>query len=149
MTLWIDAQLPPAIAAWMTENLGVNAVAVRDLGLRDADDSVIFAAAKAADVTVMTRDSDFVDLLRCHGTQPRVLWLTGGNTSNARLKHILAATFTGTIAGGAAGWWLTRSMPKTKGPTATHLVPFGGAIGSSATRTGEVPAYGLGLRGSF
>ena len=71
------------------------------------------------------------------------------NLTETKTRGFLAATFTGTIAGGAAGWWLTRSMPKTKGPTATHLVPYGGAIGSSATRTGEVPAYGLGVRGSF
>jgi len=35
-TIWIDAQLSPAIAAWITSHFAVTAVAVRDLGLREA-----------------------------------------------------------------------------------------------------------------
>jgi predicted nuclease of predicted toxin-antitoxin system len=38
MTVWIDAQMSPAIAAWIQGNFSVSAVAVRDLGLRDATD---------------------------------------------------------------------------------------------------------------
>ena len=92
MTIWVDAQLPPGIAAWIAETFGVSAIAVRDLGLRDADDRDIFAAAKAHDAIVMTKDRDFVALLDRHGFPPRVLWLTCGNTSNARLREILDAT---------------------------------------------------------
>jgi predicted nuclease of predicted toxin-antitoxin system len=47
MIIWIDAQLPPAIAVWIQANFPVEAVAVRDLGLCDAEDAEIFAAAKA------------------------------------------------------------------------------------------------------
>lgn len=36
MIYWIDAQLPPAIATWLVLKFGVNAVALRELGLRDA-----------------------------------------------------------------------------------------------------------------
>lgn len=32
MTIWIDAQMSPALAAWIRSNFAVNAVAVRDLG---------------------------------------------------------------------------------------------------------------------
>ena len=43
MTLWLDAQLPPALARWISEQpWGVDAVAVRELGLRDASDPEIF-----------------------------------------------------------------------------------------------------------
>ena len=39
MTLWLDAQLPPVLARWISEQpWGVDAVAVRELGLRDASD---------------------------------------------------------------------------------------------------------------
>ena len=63
MNIWIDAQLSPAIAAWITANFaGPSATAVRDLGLREADDETIFFAAREADVIVMSKDSDFVDL---------------------------------------------------------------------------------------
>jgi len=32
MTIWLDAQLPPTLAPWLTDNLGVDRHAVRDLG---------------------------------------------------------------------------------------------------------------------
>ena len=89
MIIWVDAQLSPAIATWLTDTFGVQSVAVRDLGLREAADRAIFLAAKSASVVVMTKDSDFVMLLEGLGPPPQVIWLTCGNTSNARLKQIL------------------------------------------------------------
>jgi predicted nuclease of predicted toxin-antitoxin system len=88
--LWLDAQLAPALALWITESLGISAVSVRDLGLRDAIDRDIFAAARDAKATVLTKDSDFVYLLERLGPPPQVIWLTCGNTSNAHLRTILA-----------------------------------------------------------
>lgn len=40
----------------------------------------------------MTKDSDFVDLVERLGVPPQIIWLTCGNTSNARLREILNAT---------------------------------------------------------
>lgn len=45
MTIWLDAQLPPQLADWIKLELAVDAVAIRDLGLRDASDKVIFTVA--------------------------------------------------------------------------------------------------------
>jgi predicted nuclease of predicted toxin-antitoxin system len=92
MTIWLDAQLSPAIAAWISKHYTVPAVALRDLGLRHATDREIFFEARASDAIVMTKDSDFVRLLEEHGYPPKVIWLTCGNTSNARLKEILGET---------------------------------------------------------
>lgn len=64
---------------------------MRDLGLRDAEDEAIFAAARAADVVLLTKDRDFPEMVRRLGVPPHVLWLTCGNTSNARLREVLAA----------------------------------------------------------
>ena len=97
MTLWVDAQFSPAIAAWITETFAIDAVALRDLGLRDAEDEEIFRAAKSASAVVMTKDSDFVDLLHRLGPPPQVIWITCGNTSNARLRHILTAALPDTL----------------------------------------------------
>jgi predicted nuclease of predicted toxin-antitoxin system len=91
MTIWVDAHLPSAIATWMTDTLGVTAVALRDIGLRDAEDPEIFEAAKAQGVIFMTKDSDFVDLVDRLDSPPQIIWLTCGNTSNARLREILSA----------------------------------------------------------
>ncbi|MGB3311814.1 MAG: DUF5615 family PIN-like protein [Nodosilinea sp.] len=87
--IWIDAHLSPALATWMTDNFEVTAVALRDLGLRNAEDSEIFEAAKSQSAIFMTKDRDFVDLVDQFGTPPQIIWLTCGNTSNARLREIL------------------------------------------------------------
>jgi predicted nuclease of predicted toxin-antitoxin system len=91
-TIWIDAHLSPAIATWITDTFEIPAVALRDLGLRDAEDPEIFEAAKAQDVVLMNKDSDFVDLVERLEAPPQIIWLTCGNTSNARLREILSST---------------------------------------------------------
>ena len=58
MRIWVDAQMSPAIATWISSNYGVSAVAIRDLGLRDAEDKEIFEAARQEKAVVMTKDSD-------------------------------------------------------------------------------------------
>jgi len=87
--VWVDAQMSPAIASWLRSTYDVEALAVRDVGLRDATDREIFFAARAAKAVVMTKDGDFVDLVNHHGSPPQILWVTCGNTSNTRLKEIL------------------------------------------------------------
>jgi predicted nuclease of predicted toxin-antitoxin system len=92
MKIWVDAQMSPVIATWISSNYAVNAVAIRDLGLRDAKDIQIFEAAGQEKAVVMTKDSDFVLLLDNLGPPPQVIWVTCGNTSNARLKEVLTNT---------------------------------------------------------
>ena len=70
----------------------MSAVAIRDLGLRDAKDKEIFEAARQEKAAVMTKDSDFLLLLDQLGPPPQVIWVTCGNTSNARLKEVLTNT---------------------------------------------------------
>lgn len=94
MTIWVDAQLSPAIAEWISVSFSVAAVALRDLGLRDAADREIFYAARNAPAILLTKDSDFLRLLDELGSPPKVIWLTCGNTSNVRLKQILTGTLT-------------------------------------------------------
>jgi len=38
----------------------------------------------------MTKNVDFVELVERLGPPPQVLWVTCGNTTNARLKQILS-----------------------------------------------------------
>lgn len=92
MKIWVDAQLSPAVATWISNTFGITALALRDVGLRDAEDLEIFEAAKAQEVIFITKDSDFVDLVERLGTPPQIIWLTCGNTSNSRLQEIFIAT---------------------------------------------------------
>ncbi len=70
MKIWVDAQLSPAIAPWIQETFGIESVSVRDVGLRDAEDLEIFVAAHIALAIVMSKDSEFVDLVNQRGTPP-------------------------------------------------------------------------------
>lgn len=71
---------------------------MRDLGLRESEDTDIFQAEKAAgEVILMTKDRDFIELVERYGSPPQVIWLTCGNTSNDRLKEILTATLPNAI----------------------------------------------------
>lgn len=88
--IWIDAQISPSIAGWISVTLGFPAVALREIGLRDAADLEIFQSAREANAIVITKDRDFVDLLDRFGPPPRILWLTCGNTSNERLREIFS-----------------------------------------------------------
>jgi predicted nuclease of predicted toxin-antitoxin system len=92
MNIWIDAQLPPTLAIWLTDNFDIEAVSLRDLGLRDAQDTEIFTAARNANTVIMTKDSDFIDLVCRLGSPPQILWLTCGNVTNRNLRRLLTAT---------------------------------------------------------
>ena len=75
--IWLDAQISPDIAQWFGSTHGIEAVPVKVLGLREAK------------VVVLTKDRDLVDLATQLGSPPQILWLTCGNTSNAKLRTIL------------------------------------------------------------
>jgi predicted nuclease of predicted toxin-antitoxin system len=93
MIVWIDAQLSPALAGWLANRFGVEAEHVKDLGLVESSDPQIFAAARAKNAAVLTKDRDFVDLVKRHGPPPQIVWVTSGNTSNREMIRMLAATF--------------------------------------------------------
>ena len=63
MILWVDAQLSPALAPWITQQFGIEAYSAKSLGYRDATDWAIFQTAREAGVAVITKDADFVHLL--------------------------------------------------------------------------------------
>ena len=90
MTIWVDAQLSPLIARWIDTHFPVVAYALRDIGLRDSTDEDIFAAARQAEVIVLTKDIDFIMMLERLGSPPKIIWLTCGNTSNVTLQQILS-----------------------------------------------------------
>jgi predicted nuclease of predicted toxin-antitoxin system len=97
MILWLDAQLSPAMASWISSEFSVQAIAVRDLGLRNAKDQEIFFAARKSNALVMTKDADFVRLVEKLGIPPQVILLACGNTSNAQLRQILKSSLDRTL----------------------------------------------------
>ena len=93
MRFWIDAQLPPQFAFWLKETFNVEAQSLKELGLRDAEDQVIFNAARNQGTVIITKDSDFIELVTRNGTPPQILWVTCGNVTNRNLKRIFENAF--------------------------------------------------------
>src|SRR5581483_301449 len=89
MILWLDEQLSPQLALWLSENFACEAAHVRDLGLARAPDRDVFHAARQAKAILLTKDVDFIGLLERLGPPPQVIWLTCGNMPNANLKRLL------------------------------------------------------------
>ena len=98
MIIWLDAQLSPQLARWIEETFQVQCLHVRDLGLRNAEDSEIFQKARDSGSVVMTKDEDFVRLVEQTGSPPQVIWITCGNMPNARFKSLLLKTLQDAIS---------------------------------------------------
>jgi predicted nuclease of predicted toxin-antitoxin system len=81
----VDAQLPPALAQWLRE-AGYDAQAVREVGLREADDGAIWRHAQAQGRVIVTKDEDFAQRAQTGAAGPVIVWLRIGNTSNAALR---------------------------------------------------------------
>jgi predicted nuclease of predicted toxin-antitoxin system len=80
----VDAQLPPALAQLLRQR-GYDAVAVREIGLRDARDAEIWQYAIQHQAAIITKDQDFAERHLYSRDQPVVVWLRVGNTSNQAL----------------------------------------------------------------
>ncbi|MBI5831149.1 MAG: DUF5615 family PIN-like protein [Armatimonadetes bacterium] len=115
MTLWLDAQLSPKLSPWIAGQFGVACVSVRDLGLRDESDRRIFLAARRADAVIVTKDSDFRDLLASLGPPPSVVWLTIGNTSSDRLRAVFAEALPTALAYVSGGEVLVEIADRPRG----------------------------------
>jgi predicted nuclease of predicted toxin-antitoxin system len=85
--LIVDQQLPPILAAWFRDQ-GVDAFHVRELDLTGAADLAIWADAMHDDAVVVSRDEDFVKLLRDRGGA-RLVWIRVGNCTNANLLAMI------------------------------------------------------------
>ncbi len=92
MIIVVDAQLSPWLAYWLEQNYQVKAIAVRDLGLRDASDKEIFLKARELSAVIITKDIDFLTLQDNLGSPPQVILVSCGNTSNEKITTIFSKT---------------------------------------------------------
>ena len=88
MRFLVDAQLPPALARFL-EAQGHEARAVREVGLREADDTAIWAFAERDGWIIVTKDEDFPERSLNSRTSPQIVWLRIGNST----KRVLLIWF--------------------------------------------------------
>jgi len=74
----VDAQLPPRLAVWLRAK-GYDAVSLREVGLRDADDADIWLRAHSEREVIVTKDEDFAEMAGRLADGPQVLWVRTGN----------------------------------------------------------------------
>ena len=91
MKFWVDAQLPPQLAEWLAVEFQVEANSLRDLGLRDAADLDIFHQARQRGIVLISKDSNFVELVSRFGAPPQLLWVPCGNVTNRRLQAVFTS----------------------------------------------------------
>ncbi|HXL58124.1 MAG TPA: DUF5615 family PIN-like protein [Chitinophagaceae bacterium] len=89
--LWLDMQLSPQIAKWITKNYNITASSSYELSLNTEEDEIIFLKAKKAEnIILITKDRDFPELQQRLGQPSKIIWLRIGNFSNEKLKVILS-----------------------------------------------------------
>ena len=69
--VWVDAQLPPALARWLRQTHAVDAWHVEDVQQLVTDDPAIFAGRAGRAAVVVTKDEDFVELVERLGPPPQ------------------------------------------------------------------------------
>jgi predicted nuclease of predicted toxin-antitoxin system len=114
----VDAQLPPALARWLTAR-GYGSTHLVDHGLLEAADIAIWAEAKRMQAVIVSKDEDFVHLRTLRPDGPSLVWVRVGNTTR---RELLA--------------WFDRLLPEIErallaGERLIEVVPRDGA-GTSA-----------------
>ena len=93
MKIIIDAQISPAIAAWINRTFDdIQAISARSVELQFAKDSVIYAYAKKNGYVIMSKDDDFLNQIEKYGFPPALIWITSCNTSNTKMSETLSST---------------------------------------------------------
>jgi len=93
----VDAQLPPALARALCE-VGQDVRAVREIGLRDAENSDIWEYDLDHECGIITKDQDFADRSISSRASPVIVWLRIANTSNRVLFAWLLPLWPETIS---------------------------------------------------
>ncbi len=84
--IWLNSNLSPAIAKWMQEETGWVVKSSYTLQFNGVDDRVIYDAAKAhGKVIIVSKDSDFAQLVQLMGAPPKLILLRKGNCDNKEL----------------------------------------------------------------
>ena len=66
-----------------------NSTHVRDIGMKAANDSIVWEYAKANKFIIVSKDTDMHDLSLLFGSPPKVIWLRIGNCSTGQVEEVL------------------------------------------------------------
>jgi predicted nuclease of predicted toxin-antitoxin system len=88
MKLLFDQNLSPRLVARLAD-LYPGSAHVDPLGLGNEDDRTVWSYAHQNDFLIVTKDSDFSELVVYLGFPPKVIWIRRGNCSTNDIEQIL------------------------------------------------------------
>ena len=88
MKLLFDQNLSPRLPRLLAD-IYAQSVHVREIGLRDANDVVIWEYAKEHDFAIVSKDSDFQQRSLLYGSPPKFIWLRVGNCTVKTIEELL------------------------------------------------------------
>jgi predicted nuclease of predicted toxin-antitoxin system len=88
--VWLDTNISPAIAKWMADYTGLTVKSAYILSLNQLSDLEVYSKAKASGrIIIISKDSDFPELISRLGSPPKLIFLKIGNCSNRSLWNFL------------------------------------------------------------
>ena len=88
MKLLYDENLPPRLVSLLTDVYPAS-VHVRDVGLKNVPDELVWQYAQDNGLVIVSKDSDFHHRSLLFGFPPKVIWLRRGNCSVQEIETIL------------------------------------------------------------
>lgn len=92
MKLLFDENLSPRLVRLLND-LFPNSAHVRDVGLKAADDPVVWKYAQDNNLIICSKDSDMHQRSFMFGYPPKVVWIRLGNCSTADVEKLLRKHF--------------------------------------------------------
>jgi predicted nuclease of predicted toxin-antitoxin system len=90
MKLLLENNLLPRLVPQLG-SLYPDSAHVASLGVDTASDAEVWEAARQAGYTLISKDSDFNDLLSLKGSPPKLIWIRTGNCTTADIARLLQA----------------------------------------------------------
>jgi predicted nuclease of predicted toxin-antitoxin system len=88
--IWLDNQISPIIAKWLSEQTGFKVISGYKLGLNNLSDQEIYSKAKkSGNIILISKDSDLDEIISKSGSPPKLISLKIGNCDNKVLFAIL------------------------------------------------------------
>jgi predicted nuclease of predicted toxin-antitoxin system len=88
--VWLDTNISPIIAKWINDYTEIPAKSSYTLSLHSMSDNEIYTLAKnQGNIILVSKDSDFAELISRKGSPPKLINLKIGNCDNRALWALL------------------------------------------------------------
>lgn len=88
--IWIDVHISPAIAKWMKDFTGEEVRSAYSLSIQNLVDLEVYRLAKSrGNIILISKASDFPELISRIGSPPKLITIRKGNCNNKTLWEFL------------------------------------------------------------